>query len=86
MLIEQLENLGIKINIKSYRDEIELKEYLEKKIISFIWKNISDEEREIIRKEALKELKERYNLSHTDKKKALKFIIANKIKKIYNLS
>ncbi len=85
LLIEQLENLGIKVNINDYTDETELKEHLEKKIISFIWKNISDEEREIIRREALKELKAKYNLSHTDKKEALKFIIANKIKKIYNL-
>ena len=85
LLIKQLENLGIKVNINDYMEETELKEYLEKKIINFIWKNISDEERKIIKEEALKELKTKYNLFHTDKKEALKFIIANKIKKIYNL-
>ncbi len=84
-LIKQLENFGIKVNINDYTDETELKEYLEKKIINFIWKNISDKEREIIKKEALKELKAKYNLFHIDKKEAFKFIVANKIKQIYNL-
>jgi hypothetical protein len=59
---------------------------LRKILINHIWKNIlSLEERKVIEKEVLSEIKRNFNINNIDTKSVAKNLIAEKIKKLYNI-
>ncbi len=59
---------------------------LRKILINHIWKNIlSSEERKKIEKEVLSEIKRNFNINNIDTKSVAKNLIAEKIKKLYNI-
>ena len=58
---------------------------IEKNILNYLWKNLPEEEKESIKKEAIQKLKKRFILSNIDQKKVLKSIIREILKERYNI-
>ncbi len=67
-----------------FSDELSLLE-LKDRVINFIWKNMSDQEKEKLKKEAVLQIKKMKLTSNVDKKEVLKSMIKKLVKEKYNI-
>ncbi|ACO03177.1 MAG TPA: hypothetical protein DEP48_07750 [Persephonella sp.] len=58
---------------------------IERRVVSYLWKNLPENEKKKLQEEAKREIKKKFVAQNIDPKKVIKSLIYTKLKKIYNI-